>query len=327
MNRVRWGVLSTAKIGVEKVIPAMLKAESVEVLAIASRSAGNAEKIAQKLGISRAYGSYEALLADPDIDAIYNPLPNHLHVSATIQALAAGKHVLCEKPVALNQAEAKQLLEAARAHPHLKVMEAFMYRHHPQWHQAKAWVDDGAIGPLQTVQSFFSYFNDDPGNIRNQADIGGGSLMDVGCYCVSLARYLFADEPESVLGNLHIHGEFKTDTVASGLMNFKQGSASFTCGTQLAPYQRVNIVGTTGRIEIDIPFNAPADQQTRLSLFNSEGEQQVTVAACDQYTLQAESMSQSILNDTDVLTPLDDAFANMQVIDRLVESSELRAWR
>ncbi len=327
MNRVRWGVLSTAKIGVEKVIPAMLKAESVEVLAIASRSAGNAEKIAQKLGISRAYGSYEALLADPDIDAIYNPLPNHLHVSATIQALAAGKHVLCEKPVALNQAEAKQLLEAARAHPHLKVMEAFMYRHHPQWHQAKAWVDDGAIGPLQTVQSFFSYFNDDPGNIRNQADIGGGSLMDVGCYCVSLARYLFADEPESVLGNLHIHGEFRTDTVASGLMNFKQGSASFTCGTQLAPYQRVNVVGTTGRIEIDIPFNAPADQQTRLSLFNSEGEQQVTVAACDQYTLQAESMSQSILNDTDVLTPLDDAFANMQVIDRLVESSELRAWR
>jgi predicted dehydrogenase len=326
MRKVRWGVLSTANIGVAKVLPAMQRGQYCDVSAIASRSLEKAQAAAAKLGIQKAYGSYEELLEDPEVDAIYNPMPNHLHVPWSIKAIQAGKHVLCEKPIALSATEAQDLADAARQHPELKVMEAFMYRHHPQWQRAKQIVDAGGIGELRTIQSFFSYFNDDPSNVRNQADIGGGGLMDIGCYNISLSRFIFGTEPRRVCGLVELDPQFNTDRLASGMLDFERGTATFTCSTQLASYQRVNIFGTTGRIEIEIPFNAPPDQPTKLWHQHDGTTDEITFDVCDQYTLQGDVLSQAILNDTPVPTPIDDAVANMRVIDAIFQSAKSGAW-
>ncbi len=327
MGKVRWGMISTAKIGVEKVLPAMKQGESIELLALASRDLARAQEVAAHLGIPRAYGSYEELLADPEIDAIYNPLPNHLHVPLTIKAIEAGKHVLCEKPIALSSAEAQQLLEVARQHPKIKVMEAFMYRHHPQWQRAKQIVDEGGIGELRTIQSFFSYYNNDPNNIRNQAEIGGGGLMDIGCYNISLSRFIFGKEPQRVLGIADFDPDFKTDRLASGILDFGDGcNATFTCSTQLAGYQRVNIFGTQGRIEIEIPFNAPNDRPCKLWYQHDGKIDEIQFDTVDQYMLQGELFSQAILNDTPVFTPLEDAVNNMRVIESILKSNADSAW-
>src|SRR5262245_39611191 len=254
MPKVRWGVLSTANIGTQKVLPAMQRGQYCEIAAIASRDLAKAQAAAARLGIPKAYGSYEELLADPEIDAVYNPMPNHLHVPWSIKALEAGKHVLCEKPIALSSAQAQELVDAAKQYPALKVMEAFMYRHHPQWQRTKAIVSVGGIGSLRTIHSFFSYYNDDPTNIRNQSDIGGGGLMDIGCYNISLSRFIFGGEPQRVCGIVEYDPQLKTDRLASGMLDFGTGTATFTCSTQLANYQRVHIFGDKGRIEIEIPF-------------------------------------------------------------------------
>jgi predicted dehydrogenase len=254
MNKVRWGVISTAKIGIEKVLPAMQQGELCEITAIASNNLEKAQAAATKLGIPTAYGSYEELLSAPEVDAVYIPLPNHLHVPWSIKALEAGKHVLCEKPIAMTAAEAQKLLDAAEKYPALKIMEAFMYRHHPQWQHAGQLVKDGKIGELHTIQSFFSYHNVDPDNIRNKAETGGGGLMDIGCYCISLSRFIFGAEPRRVCGIMEYDPQFKTDCLTSGILDFDRGTSTFSCSTQLAPFQRVNIFGTDGRIEIDIPF-------------------------------------------------------------------------
>ena len=234
MKKVRWGIISTAKIGTAKVIPAMQRGEFCAVTAIASRNVARARQTALQLGIPKAYGSYEDLLGDPEIDAVYNPLPNHLHVPVSIQAIQAGKHVLCEKPLALTSAEAQQLVDVARQHPHLKVMEAFMYRHHPQWQKARSLVREGQIGTLRTIQSFFSYFNDDPDNIRNDPRMGGGGLMDIGCYPISLSRFIFDAEPQRVFGTLELDPRFHTDRLASAILDFGTGTSAFTCSMQLA---------------------------------------------------------------------------------------------
>jgi predicted dehydrogenase len=326
MTKVRWGVLSTANIGVAKVLPAMQRGAYCEIAAIGSRDLAKAQAAAAKLGIPRAYGSYEELLADPAIDAIYNPLPNHLHVHWSIKALEAGKHVLCEKPIALTADEARELADAGRQHPQLKLMEAFMYRHHPQWQRARQIVREGGIGELRTIQSFFSYFNADPGNIRNQAGIGGGGLMDIGCYNISLSRFIFEDEPRRVCGLIEYDPELKTDRLASGMLDFGRGTSTFTCSTQLASYQRVNIFGTTGRVEIEIPFNAPPDRPCRMWHQRAGGTEEIAFEVCDQYTLQGDLFSQAILNDTPVPTPIEDAVANMRVIDALVQSAKSGAW-
>jgi predicted dehydrogenase len=326
MKKIRWGILSTAKIGVEKVIPAMQKGEYCEIVAIASRDPEKANEAANLLNIPRAYGSYEELLSDEDIDAVYNPLPNHLHVPWSIKALESGKHVLCEKPIGLTSQEAENLLEKAKEFSDLKIMEAFMYRHHPQWKRTKQLIDEGKIGELQTIQSFFSYYNVDPANVRNKADIGGGGLMDIGCYCISLSRFIFDQEPERVSGIIDYDPVFKTDRLASGMMDFGKGTSSFTCSTQLTPYQRVNIFGTEGRIEIEIPFNAPPDKPTRLWYQSGEHIEEITFDICDQYTIQGDLFSQAVLNNTDVPTPLNDAVANMRVIEAIVESSQSSGW-
>lgn len=326
MNSIRWGILSTAKIGTQQVIPAMQDGPSCEITAIASRDAERAATVASELSIPRSHGSYAALLADPDVDAIYNPLPNHLHVEWSIKALQAGKHVLCEKPIGLTAAEGQQLVDAGRQHPQLKLMEAFMYRHHPQWGRARALVRDGQIGSLRAIQSLFSYHNVDPDNIRNQADVGGGALMDIGCYPISLSRYIFDSEPARVCGLVEYDPQFATDRLSSGMLEFADGCSLFTCSTQLAPFQRVNILGTEGRVEIEIPFNAPIDRPCRMWHQRGAEVQEITLDICNQYTLQGELFARAILDDAPVPTPIEDAVANMRVIEALVDSGKSRAW-
>jgi predicted dehydrogenase len=326
MKAVRWGILSTALIGTGKVIPAMQKGKYCEITAIASRSLDRAQAVAKELGIPQAYGSYQELLADPDIDAIYIPLPNHLHVPWSIKALEAGKHVLCEKPIALTASEARELVEAARKHPDLKVMEAFMYRHHPQWQRAKQLVVDGQIGELRTVQTFFSYCLVDPNNVRNIAEYGGGGLMDIGCYCISLSRFIFDAEPERVCGIVEYDPNFKVDRLASGMLDFGRGTATFTCATQLADYQRVNIFGTEGRVEIEIPFNAPQDRPCKMWHEHNGEIEELLLEVADQYTIQGDLFSQAVLNDSPVPTPLEDAVANMEVIEAIVRSGDRGGW-
>jgi predicted dehydrogenase len=322
MAKVHWGILSTAKIAREKVIPALQRCRHGEVIAIASRNLEQAKETAGKLNIPTVYGSYEELLNDKNIDAVYIPLPNHLHVEWAIKAIQAGKHALCEKPIALSSAEAIKLQQEAEKRPELKVMEAFMYRFHPQWELAKELVDDQRIGQLKTVHSFFSYYNVDPNNIRNQKDMGGGGMMDIGCYCVSLARFLFNSEPLRVLGQVTIDPVLQTDTMASGMLEFATGTATFTCSTQLMPYQRVQILGTEGRIEIEIPFNAPPNQNTRLVVHEKNGPEEFTFEPVDQYTLQGDLFAQAILTGTPAPTPLQDAINNMKVIEAVFASAQ-----
>jgi len=326
MKKIRWGVLSTARIGTEKVIPAMQLGEYCTITAIASRQLKKSQTAAGQLGIEKAYGSYEELLADPDIDAVYIPLPNHLHVPWAIKALNAGKHVLCEKPIGLSTAEAQKLLSVARKFPRLKIMEAFMYRHHPQWQWAKQWVVQGKIGEAQTIQSFFSYYNADPDNIRNKADVGGGGLMDIGCYCISLSRFILGTEPRRVCGIMEDDPMMKVDRLTSGILEFSRSTSTFTCATQLVPYQRVNIFGTKGRIEIEIPFNAPSDQPCKVWYRDSNKVEEIVLDACNQYTIQGDLFSRAVLEDREVPVPLEDAVENMQVIKALISSARSRKW-
>ena len=329
-TKVRWGILSTAKIGTEAVIPAMQRAELCDVVAIASRSLEKARAEARRLRIPTAYSSYDELLADPNIDAVYNPLPNHLHVQWSIRALEAGKHVLCEKPIGLTAVEGQQLVDAGKQHPHLKLMEAFMYRHHPQWQRARQIVRDdsrdGGIGEMRTIQSTFTYFNDDADNIRNMADIGGGGMMDIGCYPISLSRFLFGREPRRVFGFAEFDPRFGTDRMASVILDFGSGTSTFTCSTQLAPYQRVHILGTEGRVEIEIPFNAPRDRACRMWHQRRDEIEEIRLDICDQYSIQGDLFARAILDDTAVPTPIEDAVANMRVIEAVMRSSESGSW-
>ena len=326
MKKLNWGILSTAKIGIEKVIPAMRQGKHSEIVAIASRTHESAREAAKNLKIPKAFGSYQDLLDDTSIDAVYIPLPNHMHVPWTIKALAANKHVLCEKPIALTATEAKELLKETEKFPHLKVMEAFMYRHHPQWIRALELINGGGIGMVKTVHSFFSYHNDDPENIRNMVDMGGGGLMDIGCYCISLARLIFDEEPQRVFGKIEYDPGFETDRICSGILDFVQGTSTFTCSTQLVPYQRVNVFGTKGRIEIEIPFNAPPDKPCKILFQNNEKIEEIEIKICDQYTIQGDLFSLSVLKNEKVPTPIEDAVENMKVLEAVIQSAEKEEW-
>ncbi|MES2394081.1 MAG: Gfo/Idh/MocA family oxidoreductase [Acidobacteriota bacterium] len=329
-TKVRWGVLGAAAIGIRKVLPAMKLGQYCEITAIASRSREKAEQAATTVGIPRAYGSYEELLADPDIDAIYNPLPNNLHVPWTIRAAESGKHVLCEKPLALDRTEAATLI-AVRKRTGVKIGEAFMVRCHPQWIRLRELLQAGAIGDLRAMTGFFSYFNVAPANIRNQADIGGGALMDIGCYCVQAARFAFEQEPTRAVALIDRDPQFKTDRLTTAILDFPTGQASFTCSTQLAPYQRMQFFGTRGRIEIEIPVNAPNDRPTRLfidtgsDLFGG-GLTSETFPTCDQYTLQGDAFARAILDNTEVPVPIEDSIHNMATIDAIFGSAATGAW-
>jgi predicted dehydrogenase len=329
-NKVRWGVLGVANIAVRKVIPAMQKGEWSEVTAIASRDRRKAEDAARDLGISKAYGSYEDLVADPEIEAIYNPLPNQLHVPWTLRAVEAGKHVLCEKPISLTAEEARPLL-SAQNRAGVQVGEAFMVRTYPQWLRAREIVGSGRIGPLRSIVGFFSYFNRDPSNIRNVPEYGGGGLMDIGCYPITMSRFMFREEPSRVVGLIERDPEMKIDRLTSGILDFSSGQSIFTCSTQLVPYQRMHFLGTQGRIEIEIPFNAPNDRPCRI--FVDEGGDLFgggifteTFATCDQYTVQGDVFSRAVRERGEVPVSLEDAIKNMAVIDAVSRSAKSGKW-
>jgi predicted dehydrogenase len=329
MEPVRWGILSTARIGRLKVVPGMMKSPLCKIVAVGSRSEAAAREMAGELGIPDAYGSYEALLAAPDIEAIYNPLPNHLHVPLTLAAARAGKHVLCEKPVALTAAEAAQLKDAP---PGILIAEAFMVRYHPQWLAARDLIRAGEIGELRAVNVLFSYFNDDPQNVRNQADIGGGGLYDIGCYAIVSGRFLFEAEPARVACLIDRDPAFGTDRLSSGLADFGGGRhLGFTVSTQLVPYQRVQALGTKGRIEIQIPFNAPQGEATRI--FVDDGTAVGDLSAktvefdpCDQYQLQGEAFSRAVRGEQPLSYGVDDAVMNMRILDALYRAGRTGLW-
>jgi predicted dehydrogenase len=329
-NKVRWGVLGVAGIAVNKVIPAMQQGKWTEVAAIASRDRRKAEEAARKLGIAKAYGSYNDLLLDPAIDAIYNPLPNHLHVPWTLNAIVAGKHVLCEKPIAMTAHEAKSLV-AARDRAGVKVGEAFMVRTHPQWLRTRELIAAGRIGKLRSIVGFFSYFNRDPANIRNIAADGGGALMDIGCYPVTMSRFAFGEEPSRVISLMERDPEMKTDRLTSVILDFPSGQSIFTCSTQLVLRQRMEFLGTQGNIEMEVPFNAPNNQPSRLFIDDGRdllggGRSIETTPTCDQYTIQGDLFSQAIREGGEVPVPVEDAIRKMEAIDAIFHSAESGKW-
>src|SRR5438874_10304873 len=308
----------------------MQKGSWSEIAAIASRDPRKAHEAATKFDIAKACGSYEELLQDPEIEAIYNPLPNHLHVPWSIKAAEAGKHVLCEKPIALNAQEAILLLRAS-ARTGVKIEEAFMVRTHPQWIRVRELIDEGRIGEVRSVMGHFSYNNPDPHNIRNIAGIGGGGLMDIGCYLIFFSRLIFRDEPKRVVGLIQEDPATQTDVLTSALLDFSRGQAAFTCGTRMTAFQRVQIVGTQGRIEIQIPINAPPDQPCKIliddgsDLFGA-GAETIEFEVCDQYTIQGDLFARCIREDQEPAAPLEESIKNMAVIDAIFCSAKSGQW-
>ncbi len=329
-EKIRWGVLGAANIAVEKVIPAMQRGARTEVVAIASLRRDRGQAAAEQLGIGRVHDSYEALIADPEVDAVYNPLPNHLHVPWSIRAAEAGKHVLCEKPIGLTADEARSLLEV-RDRTGVLIGEAFMARSHPQWLRAKELADSGALGELRVVTGTFTYFNRDPQNVRNIRGIGGGAMYDIGCYPITLSRMIFGEEPARVFGLLENDPDFGVDRLASVILDYPSGHATFTCSTQLVPYQRMHIMGTTGRVEIEIPFNAPPDSPCRLFVDDGEDLRGATarveeLPVVDQYTIQGDLFAEAIQTGSPAPTPLEESVRNMEVIDAVFRSAASGHW-
>ena len=330
MGKVRWGVLGVAKIATEKVIPAMRTSDVSEVVAIASRDRAKAEKAAKALELSKAYGSYRELVEDPDIDAIYNPLPNHLHKEWTVAAADAGKHVLCEKPIGMSSAEAREII-AARDRTGVKIEEAFMVCSHPQWLKVIEICQSGRLGELRSYMGAFSYFNDDPENIRNQAEAGGGGLMDIGCYLLTTSRMVFGEEPRRAMSLIERDPVSTVDVVTSMTLDFPSGQAVGTCSTRMVPYQRVHVFGTKGRLEVEIPFNAPNDRPCRLFVDDGRdvfggGRETIVIDTCDQYRIQGDLFSRAILDDTDVVYPLEKSLENMRWIEAIFRSAETGRW-
>ena len=325
VEKVRWAVLGVARIATAKVIPAMQAGEWSEVVGIASRVLEKAERAADQLNLPKAYGSYEEALADSEVEAIYNPLPNHLHVPWSIRAAEAGRHVLCEKPVALNVAECRALI-AARDRMGVQIGEAFMVRTHPQWLRARELVRSGEIGDLRAVIVAFSYSNRDPHNVRNVLDFGGGAAWDIGCYAVQISRFLFGEEPVSVGARLDRDPDFHTDRLASAVLEFPSGQCIFTCGTQTVYHQRVQLLGTQGRIEVEVPFNAPPDRATRLlvdrgtDLFGG-GIRIEEIPARNQFTIQGDLFSRAVRGQGGVPTPLEDSLQNTAALEAVFESA------
>ena len=328
-KKVRWGIVSTADIGVKKVIPGIMKSEHSQVVALGSRDLGRAQEALKTLGLpnAKAHGSYEALFADPNVDAIYNPLPNHLHVPMTLAAARAGKHVLCEKPISITAREAEELRTAPRD---ILITEAFMVRYHPQWQRAREIVRSGELGELHLVRGAFFYYLDDPTNVRNLADIGGGGLLDVGCYCVIAGRYFFEAEPKRVVALVDRDPTFKTDRLASVIADFGNGrQLSFVCGTQTAGRQTVELLGTKANLEIVIPFNAPLDEKTAITVGSGPQRdlyRREVIPEIDQYTAQAEAFALAVLGKTKPPYGVEDAITQMRVLDAIFRSEKSGAW-
>jgi predicted dehydrogenase len=331
MPKIRWGILSTANIGIKRIIPAILSGERGCIAAIASRDASRAAEVAARFAIPRSYGSYEALLNDSAIDAIYNPLPNHLHVEWTVKALAAGKHVLCEKPLGLNAPQTQAIVEA-RDRSQKRVIEAFMVRHHPQWHRVRALVRAGRIGTVRSIQSAFLFTMLDPNNVRNQAKFGGGALYDVGCYPLVTARYIFGAEPTRAIAAINRDAKLGVDTLCGGLLEFPNGGQLvFSCAFRAAAYQRVTILGTDGRIEMPVPFTPPKDLACRIIIDSGKSLDGASAEfedfpAVDQYALQCDAAAAVFFGETAQEFPIEDGIATMRIIDALYRSAASGRW-
>jgi predicted dehydrogenase len=324
-DKVRWGVLGAAKIAADHVIPALQKGARSEVVAIASRTLEKARSTAAGFNIPRAYGSYEELLADPDVEVIYNPLPNHLHVPWSIRAAEAGKHVLVEKPVSLNVAECRTLMDA-RDRTGVKIGEAFMVRTNPQWLRAREILRSGEIGNLRAIMTAFSFYGRDPANVRNVLEWGGGGLMDLGCYTVQISRFFFGEEPRRVVSLIERDPELRIDSLASALLDFPSGQSVITCSMQMAPYQRAHICGVSGRVEIEIPFNAPADRPCRIFVETGGTIRTEELPVCNQYAIQCDLFSQAVRGAGEVPTPLEDSIRNMAVLEAIFRSERENTW-
>jgi predicted dehydrogenase len=329
-KKVRWGVLGAAKIAINKVIPAMQQSKWSEIYAIASRRPDQIRQTALELGVSKIYESYDDLLNDSEIEAIYNPLPNNLHVEWTIKAAEAGKHVLCEKPIALTAKQAAKLIEM-RDRTGVKIQEAFMVRTHPQWLKVRELIQSEKIGRLQAINGFFSYFNDDAANIRNNIETGGGALYDIGCYCINLSRFILDEEPRKVSVLVNRDENSGIDKLTSAILDFPSCHSTFTCATQLVPFQRMQFFGSRGRIEVEIPFNIPPDSATRIlvddgaNLYGKNIEM-IEISAGDQYTIQGDSFSRAILENSEQAVSLEDSVKNMAVIDAIFRAAESENW-
>ncbi len=330
MKKVRWGVLGAARIALNRVIPAMRMGEFSEIAGIASRDRARAEEAARQFGIPKAYGSYDEMLEDREIEAVYNPLPNHLHVPVSILAAQAGKHVLCEKPLGLDAAEVVKL-QAARDRYGVEIGEAFMVQVHPQWRRTVEVVRSGRIGALRSAMGAFGYYNDDRTNVRNILAYGGGGLLDIGCYPIKTSRMVFGEEPERVAATLVRDPETGVDTLASAILEYPSGHAIFTCGTQVVYNQSMQFFGTGGRIEIEVPFNPVSGGTSRIRIDDGRDlcGSGVTVEEfppCDQYTLQGDAFSRAIRQGTAAPVPLEDSLRNMAVIDAVFRAAESGAW-
>ena len=329
--KVKWGILSTAGIATRRVIPAMLQCEHAEIVAVASRSNEKAKSVARQFHLPKAYGSYEELFNDPDIEAIYNPLPNHLHAEWTIRAASHGKHVLCEKPLARNVEEVRRIREAGEENG-VKIAEAFMIVTHPQWLRTQEVVNSGRIGKLRSASGYFSYFNVDPDDVRNIEEFAGGALMDIGCYPIRTSRFIFGEEPVRVIACIERDPSFKTDRVTSAILEFPRGQSIFTASTQLVYYQKMQFFGTEGRVEVEIPFNAPTEKPSRIFIDNGKdlyaGGSQVieTFPICNQFTIQGDRFSKAILDNSELPNTLGDSIQNMAVIDALFRSAKSGRW-
>jgi len=325
MDFVRWGILSVSKHYRLRVHEQVKDSAVARFVGIASRDREKAAAEAAQLGIQRSYGSYEALLADPEIDAVYIPLPNHLHASWIKAAADAGKHILCEKPFAMDATEAEEAIRYARSKG-VRVMEALMYRFHPQWVRAKQIVSSGEIGKVVFMQVQFSFSNKDPGNIRNKRETGGGAIMDIGCYAVSSSRFIMGREPRRVLSLVSRDPELGVDMLSSGLLDFGEGQAQFSVSTQAFAAQRVEVVGASGKLSLEIPFNMYPDVPAELSVTTSIGTRTVRCGPEGQYRLMFDAYSERILAGEPEPTPAEDAIANMQVLDALFRSETSGNW-
>ncbi|MFS0636795.1 Gfo/Idh/MocA family oxidoreductase [Mesobacillus foraminis] len=323
-KKLRFGVLGCANIAVGSVIPALKKSELCEVVAIASRGIEKAERTAAELGIERAYGSYEELLSDPEVDAVYIPLPNHLHKEWTIKSAQAGKHVLCEKPLALNQEEAEEMVQACRE-AGVKLAEAFMYRHHPRYSRVKEIIDSGEIGTIRAVNGSFTFNNaGDAGNVRYRADWGGGAIYDVGCYPISAARFLLGQEPEAATVQAFFSPEHDhVDMMASGLIEFPNHvGLTFTCGMWAEFQNTLQVIGSEGRIDIPSAFVAGSAEAGSFTV-TVKGEKRTEESpAVNQYSIQGNLFARSILENTPLRFESEDAIFNMKAIDACLTSAK-----
>lgn len=324
MSTVRWGILSTAKIGLNQVIPAIQASGNGTVTAIASRDRVKAQEAAAQVGIPSAYGSYDDLLRDPAVDAVYIPLPNGLHAEWTIQAAQAGKHVLCEKSLCVTAEEARRMVDACEAAGVL-LMEAFMWRHHPRHARVKELLLQGAIGEPRVVRANFSFPLRDPGNIRMVRELGGGALMDLGCYCINAARFLFDDEPVAVNAAGRFGDRTGVDMTLAAVLEFSGDRfAHFECSFDVFGGQRYGVVGDGGYIEVPDAFGPGNELPTVLHLNTGSGRKEESIPGANQYVRMVESFAQAILDGGALQAPAESGSNNMRVVDACLRSAKER---